>query len=228
MKKNFILCSFLFISGFAWSQAAPEFHFEPVDSIALYPAASEVEPVADLHIHSLINSDITIKWQRNVLQITSGCASKVCDLNACYPENFSTKQFVLGAGVSGPISVHLVNNTGNLCQAIIRLDMWNIEFPDEIVSGYYLFNADVSGTDETAPVEPAKIFPNPTSDYFTVEQVEGLSRVRLLDITGREVAAYNASSTQQFRLDNQPNGQYIVSLEDEAGKILAIAQLNKQ
>jgi hypothetical protein len=228
MKKSLFLSAFLLINSFAWSQSVPQFEFTPHDSVSTFPPATTIEPVADLEIHSLAASDITVKWQRNVLQITSGCGSKVCDLNACYPESFSTKQFVLGAGIMGPISVHLVNNTGILCQAIIRLDLWNIETPNDIVSGTYLFNMGSSGVDDGTPVAEAKIFPNPTADYFTLDQVDGLQRVRVLDLTGREVAAFNAATTPTFQIGNQPAGQYIVTLEDETGKIIAIAQLNKK
>ncbi len=227
MKKSLFLGAFLLLGTISWSQVA-EFEFAPHDSISIELAAPAMltEAVADLEIHSLQTSDITVKWQRNVLMLTQGCGTKVCDLNACYPESFSTKTFVLGAGVTGPISLHFVNPAGMFCQSVVRLDMWNVDFPDVVVAGWFIYNFGSSSVDGGEVIPSAKIFPNPTADYFSIEHVEGMKMVRLFDLTGREVASYNGESTQTFRLDNQTAGQYVVMVQNEAGNTIAVAQLD--
>ncbi len=182
------------------------------------------DSAAELEIHSTAAAEITITWQRVVLAMTPGCLTKVCDLNACYPETFSTRTFPIAAGATGPISVHLVNNTGNTCAGVIRLDMFNTDVPDVIVPAFFLYN-QTSGINNVFQLEEVKVYPNPATEYFTIENNK-VARVRMTTLDAREVAAFDATQTKTFSLAGQPAGMYVLVMEDAAGKAIGVGQLD--
>jgi hypothetical protein len=220
--KFFTLVVAFMLSAVAVS--AQQFEFTP-DTIYAYPDASIPDAPADVDIHNLLAVDQTIRWQRNVLFITPGCATKVCDLIACYPENFSTREFVLPASAQGLISVHLVNPTANPASAAVRLDMWNVDDPSVIIPAYFIFNVTTSLA-EAVRVEKIHTFPNPTTNYFQIENDE-VARIRVVNMDGRDVSRLNAVSQNQFDVTELTAGNYTLLMEDASGKIIGISQLTK-
>ena len=220
--RIFTLVAVLLISVSAVS--AQQFDFTP-DTIYAYPEPTNNDAPAYVDIHNLLAVDQTIRWQRNVLFITPGSATKVCDLIACYPENFSTREFVLPASSTGLISVHLVNPTGNPASAAVRLDMWNVDDPSVVIPAYFIFNV-TSSTAEAVRVEKIQIFPNPTTSYFQVEN-EQVARIRVVGFDGRDLARLNAVGQKQFDISNLTPGNFTLLMEDESGKIIGISQLTK-
>lgn len=227
--KNFLFTLVLLSAGSIAlnAQSTPEFKFHP-DTVRLHPLPTSPDSAADADIISLINSDIVIKWQRYQYFMTQGCATKVCDLNACYGENTSTKQFTLPAGDTALISVHFVNNTGAHGQGLVRLDMWNIDIPDVIVPVYYLFNiTESTGTNEGVRVPEVKVFPNPVAESFSVQQ-ENISRIRMMDMDGRELTAWTAPGGGRFSIAGYAPGMYVLIMEDDRGQAVGVAQLQKK
>ena len=217
----------LFLSVFfglnTFAQQA-QFYFEP-DSISITVASDVVDAPAELEIHSTAAADVTIKWQRYVLSMTGGCLTKVCDLNVCYPETFNSREFVISPNQTGPISVHLVNNNGNLCQGVVRLDMWNVEDADPIiVPSFFLFNATTS-VNEIFKLDEVKVYPNPATEYFTIEN-DNVARIRMTTLDAREVAAFDATQTKTFSLAGQTAGMYVLVMEDAKVKAIGVAQLD--
>lgn len=223
MTRFYLLFTILALSTSLSAQVAPDFEFLP-DSVSILVPATKQDSAADLEIHSLVATDISVKWQRNTLMITPGCQTQVCDLNACYGATFSSKTFPLGANQEGPISVHLINNTGNICQAVIRLDMWNVDVPNVIVPAYFVFNA-TSSINDIFRLEEVKVFPNPTSDYFTIQN-DKVARVRMMTLDAREVANFNVEQTKTCMLNGQSSGMYVLLMEDNTGKAIGVAQLD--
>lgn len=226
MKHLFFTFAFAISAFFAQAQITPEFEFLP-DSVFLQPLPTSLDTPADLHIHSLVNTDIVIKWQRYVSMLTQGCATKVCDINACYGEQTSTKQFTMPAGDTALISVHFVNNTGQHGQGLVRLDMWNIEYPDVIIPAYYFFNiGQTSGTSDALKLQEIAVFPNPTADFFTVKN-EKIARIKMMDGNAREITSWDAPGGGTFEVGAHPTGMYVLLMEDGNGKPVGVAQLNK-
>jgi Secretion system C-terminal sorting domain len=156
--------------------------------------------------------------------LTQGCQTQVCDLNACYSASTSSKTFVLAPSYVGPISVHLINNTGQTCQAAIRLDMWNEATPDVVTPSFFFFNSSVS-TQDVFRLDEIKVYPNPATEYFVVDN-DQVARVRLMSLDGREVAQFNTQQSRQCSVVGQEKGIYTLLMEDSEGKAIGIAQLD--
>jgi hypothetical protein len=223
MTRFYLLVTILAFSTSLSAQVAPDFEFLP-DSVSILVPSTVQDSAADLEIHSMVATDISVKWQRNVLMITPGCQTQVCDLNACYNAGVNTKIFPLGANSEGPISIHLINTTGSMCQAVIRLDMWNVDVPSVVVPAYYVFNA-TSSINDIFSLEAVKVFPNPTSDYFTIQN-DKVARVRMMTLDAREVANFNVEQTKTCMLNGQSSGMYVLLMEDNTGKAIGVAQLD--
>lgn len=226
MKKLFFtFCLLTGISGLSIAQIAAEFKFEP-DSVSATIPATVVDSFADVEIHSLVANDINIEWQRVVEYITPGCATKVCDLNACYPESFSTKKFWLAANATGPISIHLINNTGSTCQAIVRLDMWNVDNNEAIVPAWFIFNYASVGTGEAVTLPQVSVFPNPATDLVQIDHSEVRS-AKMITEDGRQIALYNVNPGEAISVGQHPTGRYFLILMDANDKAIGLARLQK-
>jgi hypothetical protein len=66
-----------------------------------------------------------------------------------------------------------------------------------------------------------KLFPNPTTNFITIEGMETLnSRYAIIDINGRLVQNANFSTTEnRIEVGHLPNGIYVISIDTENGKI---------
>ncbi len=73
-----------------------------------------------------------------------------------------------------------------------------------------------------------KIFPNPTADFITVEDVDGVvAKVSIFNLLGKEVQSHSISRTQTFDLLNFQKGIYLVQLKDEKGHVIQTVRIKK-
>jgi hypothetical protein len=223
MTRFYLLFICLAISISLSAQINPDFELLPNDSISITVPSTVIDTSSELEIRNLVATDINVRWERNILMITPGCTTRICDPSACYPPNISSRVFLLGGNQTGLINVYLTNNTGNICQGVIRMDMWNTAVPNIIVPAYYIFNA-TSAIHDISRLEEIKVFPNPTSNYFTIQN-DKVSRIRMMTLDAHEVANFNAEQTKTCSLNGQTPGIYVLIMEDSAGKAIGVAQL---
>lgn len=180
-------------------------------------------------ITNLTNNTQTIRWTRTVVNITPGCATQVCDINLCYTQSVSTRTFDLQPNASGNIVMHFLNPDSIVGAAgVIRLKMTNENIPADSVTVTFLFTSSLSGTDNPLPAANVKVYPNPTSDYFLLENADAVQRIRLFSLDSREVANYTANPSERYSLAGQAAGTYIMVLEDQEGRVFQAAELIKK
>lgn len=224
MKRLFTLLFLLL--GFLSAVSAQSFS---VSATEVWTIAPHTEPDVEGHITitNLTNSTQTIKWERTETQITSDCFSQVCDLNLCYIPVVSTKTFDIDANASGNIIMHFLNPNGiQGAEALIHLKMSNVANPADSIVVAYLFTSPLSGTGDL-PLAQVKLFPNPTTDYFLLENAEAVNRIRVISMQGREVARFTATPGERYSLDSQAAGTYFLALEDEQGRVFQTIELVK-
>ena len=79
---------------------------------------------------------------------------------------------------------------------------------------FYVGIDDVTITQSTLAVSDSqknqiKIYPNPSSDFITIENVEDLKTVRIFDLTGKLVKQTQA---KEINIQNFAKGQYIMNV----------------
>ena len=197
----------------------------------VWTIANQNQPDVEAHttIQNLMNTPQTFRWERIVVNMTPGCASRVCDINVCYIASVSSKLFTLGANSGGPLIMHFDNPDSIAgASAIIRLKVTNANLTTDTASVVFLYTSDLSGTKDKLPVANVKLFPNPTSDYFQLENAEAVSRIRVFALDGRNVAEFAATPGQQYSLANLSTGTYLLALEDKAGQAFQALELVKK
>jgi hypothetical protein len=222
--KNSLLAFVLLALGWqASAQQAAGFEM-PYDSAAIFVPQTVLDSAAKMPIQCTANAEITIKWERIVLSMTPGCYTKVCDLFNCYLESVSTKQFPMAPGDEGYFSVYMTNPTSINCNGVVRINLWNLDMPDDILARYFLFN-QTSSVNDVFQLEEVKVYPNPATEYFTIEN-DKVARIRMTALDGREVAAFDATQTKTFSLAGQQAGMYVLIMDDAQGKAIGVAQLD--
>src|SRR6056297_3223848 len=122
----------------------------------------ETDVVAYSHITNEAAFSRTYTWVRNVIEITPGWTSAVCDTNQCYLSFVSTQEFTLPAGATGNLDVHVYPD-GIEGAAIIEVYVVDNGDASNNITGTYLFNQPLSTPERLT--ERIKVFPNPTVDF---------------------------------------------------------------
>lgn len=185
-----------------------------------------------IDIVNLINSARDIKWERTELVLNpvgmpiSDLYTQVCDANACWGGATSTKTFVLDAGATVPMIVHLRNFTAQAANAVVQLKFTDLAFPDNPQFAYYFLDASLTGTHDL-PAADVQLFPNPVVESFTLTNSEDVARVRVFNTDGRLVLDAAAQPGNVYMLKDQPAGSYAVVLAAQNGKTFQVIPIVK-
>lgn len=106
---------------------------------------------------------------------------------------------------------------------------------DVLVTGAYnfRFNVDancvalVSATNNFDK-SSVKIFPNPTTDYFTITDNSYVKSIQVFNIVGKQMAMTNFQNGDAINISNFPNGLYLVRMLDKDGDVLTTTRLTKR
>lgn len=214
-------CFFGFASAQSFTISAPE----------IWTIAPHDNPDVEGHleIHNTTQTTQTIKWERTVIDVTDGCLSQVCDLNLCWIASVGTKNFDIAGDARGNIIMHFLNpDTLVGAYGIFRLKFTNVNIPADTVSAVYLFTSELSNTQNPLPAANVRLFPNPTTEYFQLDNAEAVQRVRVFSLASREVANYTALPGELYSLSGLPAGAYVVALEDEQGRVFQALEVVKR
>jgi Secretion system C-terminal sorting domain len=229
MKK--LLFALFFALGLfqvAHAQSAYKVHPNPCDTITTMdtydsPAHGEIKNVS--------NSIITVKWERHEIFLTPNITTQVCDPVTCWFPGVSSKTFQLQKDSSGQLTVHFYNSAsdpapGQAGSGIVHLKLTNQNNSADTLTVIYTYNT-LSGTNDL-PVANVKLYPNPTTDYFTLTNAEEVASMRLFTIDGRILARFEHSSDNTYSIVNQPAGNYVLSFEDKNGQLFQAVEIHKQ
>lgn len=225
--KRFGTLLFLFLGFMGASFAQSSFSISTNSVWTITPASEDVE--GHIEITNPTNATQTIRWERTVMNITAGCHTQVCDLNLCYIPTVSTQKFDIAAGSTGSIIMHFLNpDLLSDATTLVNLKLFNDNNPSDSVIVAYLFTPETSGTKDGLTAANVKLFPNPTTDYFLLENAEAVQHIRLFSLDSREVARYTATPAQSYSLAGLPTGSYVLALEDKNGQVFQAISLVKK
>lgn len=225
--KNSVFTLLLMLLAAATASAQATFDVFP-DTVSVSAPINQLDVEADNQIQNLTNVNRNIKWERTVISINPDTLkTQVCDPNACYATWISTKTFILTAGSTMPMIVHLLNNSGGPANAVVQLKFSDQADQANPQYAYYIFDASLVGTHDL-PAANVRLFPNPVVESFSLENAEAVSRVHVFSLEGRRIAVFNAYAGGNYSLSGQPAGSYLVALESKQGKLFQAVQIKKQ
>lgn len=71
------------------------------------------------------------------------------------------------------------------------------------------------------------IFPNPVIDVFNVSTEENIGYIRVYNILGREVTAFDAREVSSFEVTHLKRGIYIVRIFDPQDQLIKALRMSK-
>lgn len=75
--------------------------------------------------------------------------------------------------------------------------------------------------------EDIKVFPNPTTDYFQINNSLNIKKVIIYNMFGKEVKIFNSLPTNAYDVTDLKYGMYIVKMLDDKNKIVKSVKLQK-
>ncbi len=204
-------------------------------SLALDPASfvmtgtpSQTDISYHVKVINTSNQTASILWSRRVTGAPAEWWTWICDSNVCYeppvnscPQN---KPNVIAAGDTIEVQMHLnprsVEGTGSFDLNLTDMD-GNIL---ATIDGEVLIS-QISGTKDASDVK-LTVYPNPTSDYFQISDVQGLRYIELFNIVGNKIKTFDAAPQRQYYVGELNEGMYLVRLLDSTKKILKTVRLS--
>lgn len=104
------------------------------------------------------------------------------------------------SGVNGPTSTIVINN-----------ELYIAEFGGNKVTKYAL----PLKLDEFTLKDKIQVYPNPSSTYFSISNLNQKKYIQLLDLNGRIILKDYIDSSVQINIENLSNGLYNINIEGE-------------
>jgi hypothetical protein len=206
---------------------------QSLPTFVVYPNPSDTITTADTYdspakgeVKNLGSTPVTIKWERNIISLSPGIETAVCDPVTCWFPGIGTKVFTLGPEEHGEMTVHFYNPTGGAASGIVHLKLTNQNNPADTLTAVYTFST-LTSTGEL-PAATVKLFPNPSTDFFALTGAENVASMRLFALDGRQMARFEPNASQQYAIGHLPVGTYVLSLEDKNGQLFQAVELIKR
>lgn len=199
------------------------------------------DPFLDLEATATVTNTskdtLRLKWKRVELSRPSAWATQVCDGVECFDEIVSSNidpklglnaPFVLAPGKKVEFIFHLLpNKTAGVGK--FAIDFSRTSKPDSILGR---MNFDVTVTSRTTSTkevaaEGLALFPNPTVDFFQLKNGNGVERVVVYNVLGTVVRQFEANQ-ERYRIDQLPDGLYLVGLVDRSNRTIKTLRLLKR
>lgn len=92
-----------------------------------------------------------------------------------------------------------------------------------------LFDVDmVSSTEGIFSDTNFNLYPNPTADFFQIENDNDVASVAVYSIVGKEMFSYNHTVGQAYSVNDLSNGYYMARLIGADGQTIKIIRFNKK
>lgn len=228
MMRSYIFCKFIFIFIFSCTLLQPisaqrQLSVSPMTSTTSFHADTfEVRTKIYLKNTSTVKKSYT--WERNITDWTNGWVSFVCDENNCWTGTTqkSPKRIDLSPGSTSIFEVVLRPNK-LVGQAQMELKIKENNSNKNVQTVKLSFEAKKSLKDDNTNF---KIFPNPTTDYFSLEG-DGIDRIVIFNIIGKEVRSYKAAEGLKYSVGDLPEGIYIIRLIGTNGLTVKTIRLSR-
>ncbi len=182
--------------------------------------------------------EVALRWERFELDKPEVWQTQVCDNITCWlPEVYSNiapdlptnSPVILEADSSMQLIFYVLPN-GLEGTGFFALDFALASVQEDILASV-IYEVEVNDivTSTFRPIEQQlKIYPNPSSSFFQLENAEGVSHVIVYNLLGQPVKRFEALTGARYPVYDLPDGNYVVSLVDRQQKPLKVLRLNKQ
>jgi hypothetical protein len=183
----------------------------------------------DMDVYILNNTSAaqSIKWERIVISNPDNIATQVCDKLNCYFPQVSSKIFPMTPNDQDTLKVHFLNATGGAVSCVVHLKVSDNNNPGDFQTAVYNFTAETVGTNDPQ-VAQFKVFPNPTTEGFFIENDLNIAQVSIIGYDGRLQSSFSATPGMRYSIVELPAGAYIAVMQDASGRVVGSAPIEKR
>ena len=91
-----------------------------------------------------------------------------------------------------------------------------------------LAKTELASLGEEIDVEAIKVFPNPTINYFEIAEDEGIHKIGVFSLIGKNVMTADHRPGKRYDVSEFRNGIYLVRLMDKDGEVIKVVRLSKR
>jgi Secretion system C-terminal sorting domain len=95
------------------------------------------------------------------------------------------------------------------------------------VTGRYLFSTTTRAKETNVSNANIRIYPNPTIDYFQITEDDGIDKVVIYNIIGRQMRTYKVTDNGKYNVNDLPEGLYIIRLLAANGATVKTIRLSR-
>ncbi|WP_236975371.1 T9SS type A sorting domain-containing protein [Membranihabitans maritimus] len=225
MKKTLLIIYLIPLLTFVCAQSA--FSVFPADLTVEIDNVDEFETVAYSYVVNTSEKELNLMWKRNIQSKPDNWGVAICDFNNCWDEIVDSASISLMPGDTSNMDVHIRPNgvDGN---AVVKLAIFDLDNrADEFVNSYTFNDATSFVLGQREP-QNIRLFPNPTTEYFSVDGVDKLKEVLVVNLVGQEVKRFSASENARYKVSDLMRGLYLVRLVNKEDKIVKTIRLSKR
>ena len=95
---------------------------------------------------------------------------------------------------------------------------------------FSIFSFAGNGAPNTWIEDPPRvsIYPNPTSNYFGLSNIEGITKLTIFNLLGKEIRSFDVEESLKYNISDLPNGMYLIKMTNSNQKIVSTQRLQKR
>jgi hypothetical protein len=177
------------------------------------------------------NTSTTTKkftWKRSVLSLTAGWTTNVCDSKGCWVSSVDNapEQIELAPNATSNLDVY-IHPEKKQGAATVEVKVFEVGNETNTVTGRWLFSTTTRAKETNANTPTIRIYPNPTTDYFQITDDEGIDKVVIYNIIGRQMRTYKVTDNGKYNVNDLPEGLYIIRLLASNGSTIKTIRLSR-
>ena len=91
-----------------------------------------------------------------------------------------------------------------------------------------LSKTELASLGEEMDVEAIKVFPNPAINYFEIAEDEGIHKIGVFSLIGKNVMTADHQAGKRYDVSEFRTGIYLVRLMDKDGEVIKVVRLSKR
>lgn len=222
MKKIILLALSVFSLGYVFGQVQMS---SSVTDTTINVNTFDFE--VDAVVKNLGKNPVSVTWTRTIISLPKQWNNYICSGLNCYPPETSTGIFNINAGGTSPLFIHFSPNL-LVGSSIVIVTITDNADPLNTVSTTYNISANGAvATNNVNTANSISLYPNPTVNYFMIQNKSNVSKVLLTNLVGKQVKAFN-NNQDRFDVSDLVGGMYIVQLVDNRNKVIKTSRLSIQ
>ncbi|MFK7773513.1 MAG: T9SS type A sorting domain-containing protein [Saprospiraceae bacterium] len=182
---------------------------------------------------------LSLRWEVTVIDAPSKWKMQLCDKNLCFGFDQLTN---VDSNIDQPVELEAdsssimdigIRHGGSPGCGTYEVNVYEVGVPGVVLgTNTYEFrinvNADCTVATANFDKSTAKVFPNPTTDYFTITDNPYVKSLEIFNIVGKQMSVTNFQNGDAINVAGFPNGLYLIRMLDDDGDVLKTTRLIKR